>query len=443
MNETSEVYRLLSETLANPGHPAVLWQAAILAIAVLLAWGVDRLIRRHMPLQEGAWKLGIGGVNRVIFPLAALLVVVFGKALIGHWFPRHTNLLALAGTLLTALALIRLVVYALRQAFPPSGWLQASERFTVGIVLIGFTLHATGLLPEIIHALDDFDFTLGKQRISLLKIINAAAAIAVTMIVAMWIGRASEKRIMSSEHIDLNLRVVLTKVVKALLIFAGVLIALSAVGINLTLLSVFGGALGVALGLGLQKIASNYVSGFIILLDRSIRIGDLVTIDNRYGEVTSITSRCVVVKNRDGTEAIIPNEILITSTVINHSYTNQEVRVNIPLQISYDSPLDMALQLMLGAAQNHPRVLPEPEPKAFLVSFGDSGINLELRLWIKDPEEGQMSLRSEINLAIWQAFQENGVEIPYPQQEVRLIGQYSPDEIAILGEQRLNREEEE
>ncbi|MHB9118349.1 MAG: mechanosensitive ion channel family protein [Burkholderiales bacterium] len=441
MNESSEVYRLLSETLANPGHPAVLWQTAILAIALLLAWSVDRLIRRHMPRQEGAWKLGIGGVNRIIFPLAALLVVVFGKALIRHWYPHHTNLLALAGTLLTALALIRLVVYALRHAFPPSGWLQASERFTVGMVLIGFTLHATGLLPEIIHALDDFDFTLGKQRISLLKIINAAAAIAVTMIVAMWIGRASEKRIMSSEHIDLNLRVVLTKVVKALLIFVGILIALSSVGIDLTLLSVFGGALGVALGLGLQKIASNYVSGFIILLDRSIRIGDLVTIDNRYGEVTSITSRCVVVKNRDGTEAIIPNEILITSTVINHSYTNQEVRVQIPVQISYDSPLEIALQLMLGAAQRHPRVLAEPPPKAFLASFGDNGINLELRLWIKDPEEGQMSLRSEINLAIWQSFQENGVEIPYPQREVRLIGQYSPEEIAILGEQHLNQEE--
>lgn len=442
MNETSEVYRLLTETLTNPGHPAVLWQAAILAFALLLAWSTDRLIRRHMPTQEGAWKLGIGGFNRIVFPVAALLVVVFGKALIAHWFPRHTNLLALAGTLLTALALIRLAVYALRHAFPPSSWLQASERFTVGIVLIGFTLHATGLLPEITHALDDFDFTLGKQRISLLQIINAAAAIAVTLIVAMWIGRASEKRIMGSEHIDLNLRVVLIKATKALLIFAGVLIALSAVGIDLTLLSVFGGALGVGLGLGLQKVASNYVSGFIILLDRSIRLGDLVTIDNRYGEVTSITSRCVVVKNRNGTEAIIPNETLITSTVINHSYSNQEVRVHIPLQISYESPLDRALQLMLGAAQNHPRVLAEPQPKALLAGFGDNGLNLELRLWIKDPEEGQTSLRSEINLAIWQSFRENAIEIPYPHREVRLVGQYSPKEIALPGEQRLNQNEE-
>ena len=207
----------------------------------------------------------------------------------------------------------------------------------------------------------------------------------------------------------------------ALLLLFAVLLVLPLVGIDLTVLSVFGGAIGVGLGFGLQKIASNYVSGFIILLDRSIRIGDLITADNFYGEVKNITTRYVVVRALDGREAIIPNEMLITTTVLNHSYSNRQIRLAIPVQIAYQDDPERAMRLMEEAAGKHPRVLADPPPKAFLARFADSGIELELGVWIGDPEAGMLSIRSELNLAVWRAFQEAGIHIPYPQREMRIL----------------------
>jgi small-conductance mechanosensitive channel len=201
-----------------------------------------------------------------------------------------------------------------------------------------------------------------------------------------------------------------------------VLIALPLVGIDLTVLSVFGGALGVGIGFGLQKIAANYISGFIILLDRSISPGALITIDNRYGEVTRLTARYIVLRSLDGTEAIIPNETVVNGTVVNHSYSDNAVRVELPIQISYQSNLELALELMQKAAWHHPRVVKKPEPIALVVAFADSGINLELYAWIADPENGRGNLRSELYLQLWSAFKAHGIEIPFPQREVRLVG---------------------
>ena len=192
-------------------------------------------------------------------------------------------------------------------------------------------------------------------------------------------------------------------------------------GIDLTVLSLFGGAIGVGLGFGLQKIASNYVSGFIILLDRSIRIGDLITVDNFYGEVKNITTRYVVVRALDGREAIIPNELLITTTVLNHSYSNRQIRLALDLQIAYRSDLQQAMRLMEEAARKHARALADPPPKAVLLGFADSGIDLQLGVWIDDPENGVLSIRSDLYLDIWRAFQDAGIEIPYPQREVRIL----------------------
>jgi len=214
---------------------------------------------------------------------------------------------------------------------------------------------------------------------------------------------------------------VFSRLAKSLLVLFAVLIVLPLVGIDLTVLSVFGGAIGVGLGFGLQKIASNYVSGFIILLDRSIRIGDLITADNFYGEVKNITTRYVVVRALDGREAIIPNEMLITTTVLNHSYSNRQIRLAIPVQVAYKCGPEDAMRLMEAAAAQHPRALADPPPRAFLARFGDSGIELELGVWIGDPEHGTLDIRSELNLAIWRAFREAGIEIPYPQREVRVL----------------------
>ncbi|MEW5944168.1 MAG: mechanosensitive ion channel domain-containing protein, partial [Pseudomonadota bacterium] len=282
-------------------------------------------------------------------------------------------------------------------------------------------LHITGLLPEILDVLDSFGFRMGKVRISLLLILQGLVAIAATLLIAMWLGRILESRLMRTEQMDMNLRVILSKLVRALLIFVGVLIALPVAGIDLTVLSVFGGALGVGLGFGLQKIASNYVSGFIILADRSIRLGDVVTIDNRHGVISRLGTRYTVVRAMDGTEALIPNETLVTSTVVNHSFSNREVLARLTLQISYQSPLEAAMTIMADAARAQPRVLRKPEPQAILKSFADNGIELELNFWIADPEEGAGSLKSAIQLEIWREFQRAGIGIPYPQRDIRII----------------------
>ena len=421
MDKPAQIHNLLLDLSADLDHPAILWQLAVLAFALLAAWTLNYAIKKRLPTTEGAWKLGIGGVTRAVFPVTALLVVLLGKVLLRHWDAAHVNLLNIAVPLLGSLALIRLVVYALRHAFAPSGWISASERFIAGTVWLGLVLHLTGFLPEMINALDEFSFYLGKQRISLLMILAGLLSVAATMLVALWLGKALESRVMRAERLDMNLRVVLAKLIRALLILSGILIALPAVGIDLTVLSVFGGALGVGLGFGLQKIASNYVSGFIILLDRSIHLGDLITVENRFGTVSRLTTRYMVLKSADGTEAIIPNETLISTVVVNHSYSDRCMRLALSVQVSYQSDLERVMALMEEAAAAHPRVLKEPPPRAFLKSFGDSGIDLELGLWINDPEEGQLNLKSDLNLAIWRAFSKEGIEIPYPQREIRIL----------------------
>jgi small-conductance mechanosensitive channel len=179
----------------------------------------------------------------------------------------------------------------------------------------------------------------------------------------------------------------------------------------------------VGIGLGLQKLASNYIAGFTILLDRSIRVGDMITVDSRFGVVSKVTSRYVVVRSLDGVEAIVPNETLVTTTVLNHSYTNREIKIGVPIQISYDSDLDLAMQLMTQVALGEPRTLRTPAiaPVVNVLGFADSGINLELAIWINDPENGQGNLKSALNVAIWKVFQEKGIKIPFPQREVRLL----------------------
>ncbi|MDP2785015.1 MAG: mechanosensitive ion channel [Sulfurimicrobium sp.] len=419
MQNSQEIRNLLLDLLSELQQADIWWQLGVLAFSLVLAWLFMRMIRAQVPVQEGAWKLGMGGVNRITFPLAALVLVLIGKAVLQHW--QHVALLNVTVPLLLSLALVRLAVYALRHIFAPSGWLHTSERFIAIMIWSGVALHLTGFLPEILQVLDDFSFHVGKYKISLLLILSGLLSVAVTMLIALWAASSMETRLMRAEHLNMSLRVVLAKFMRAALVLIGVLVALPLAGIDITVLSVFGGALGVGIGFGLQKIASNYVSGFIILLDHSIRIGDLVTVDNRYGTVSKITSRYAVIKGLDGTEAIIPNDSLITSTVLNHSYTNHELRVGIPLQVSYDSPLEKAMEIMLEEAGKHARVIKDPPPKVFLKNFGDNGIELELSAWINDPEEGQQNLRSEINLAIWRRFQQEGIEIPYPQRVVRLL----------------------
>lgn len=420
MRSRNEFQNFLHDLAGDFQDVRILWQIAAIALAVVIAWWVNRRLQPRLAGREGPWKLGAGGLRRVIFPFSALLVVLALRYALKGFMPVH--LLDLAVPLLVAMAAIRLIVYMLRQVFASGSLLAGTERTIAWAVWIAVALYITGLGAEFGEFLDEIAFHVGKQRISLLVILHGLLTVAVTLLVTLWLGSALERRVMGVQALDMSLRVVLTKVLRAGVIVVGVLIALPLVGIDLTVLSVFGGALGVGLGLGLQKIASNYVSGFIILLDRSVRIGDNITVDNRVGQVTEITTRYVVLKSPDGTEALIPNDTLVTSTVVNQSYTDRKLRVAIPVQVSYRSDLERAMAIMVAAAKNQPRVLSEPEPSVSLKEFADSGINLELGAWIADPEEGRLNLVSAINLEIWREFRRQGIEIPYPQREVHLLG---------------------
>jgi small-conductance mechanosensitive channel len=417
----SELLAGLMEALRDLSNPLVLKELAVIALALALGGVAAWLANRRSVAITPDWEVSKGGVLRVVFPVVALLVVLIARRFLLH--KGAHPLLDLAVPLLGSLALVRLAIYIVRRVFPPNALLKASERFIGYGIWSLMALYIIGVLPLLTEFLDGIDITVGKQRISVFLILQAIVTVVITVVIALWVARGIESRVMGASHWDVSLRAVFIKLVRVILLALAVLIALPAVGIDITVLSVFGGALGVGLGFGLQKIASNYVSGFIILLDRSIRLGDLVTIDHRQGVVSQLNTRYTVVRSLDGTEAIIPNESLITGTVINHSLSDKRVLLRLAVQISYGSPLPLALELLTNIGREHPRVLPAPQAGAFVTGFGDNGIELELCAWIADPEAGQIHLRSDLFLSIWQAFEENGIQIPYPQREVRILGE--------------------
>jgi len=410
-----EFYQDLLETgLFAPWQMA---QVAVVAGALVLAYLAQRLLRRRFRL------ISAGGADWpwVLFPLQAWLIVQVAGPLLRMVMSHSQKLLGVAEFLLLAMFSIRLLVYLLRHVFS-GAWLARWERIIAAAIWIAYALHAVGVLPEMAQALDGIRFHVGNSHFSVLTLVQAVFSVGMTLLAALWLGRVIERRLLAASLIDLNVRVVINKVVRAGLIVLAVMIALPLVGIDLTVLSVFGGALGVGLGFGLQKIASNYVSGFIILLDHSVKLGDLIQVDGRQGTVSELTSRYIVLKMLDGTDVLIPNEALVTSTVVNLSYKDRKIVVGVPVQVAYGTDLEHVMQLLVDAARGQSRVAADPAPCALIRGFGDSGINLELMVWVLDPENGTGGLRSELNLQIWKAFQAHGIEIPYPQREMRVIG---------------------
>lgn len=424
----AEIGLIWQEIQAYFQTPIFLWQMGIIVVSLCLAWAINGILRvyvmKHAPEK---WKVGIGGINRVLFPLSSLLLVYIGQVLLNNW--HNTVVLKLAITLLIAMAVIRLVVYTLRYIFVAGGWVRAMESAIATTVWIVLALHLSGLLPNLLSVMNSVSFMMGKSEVTLLLILKAILIILLTLFGALWVSRMIENRLLGSHHMNMNLRVVLSKVVRIFFILIAILMALSAVGLDITLLSVFGGALGVGLGFGLQKIASNYASGFIILLDESIHIGDIITVDAHYGVVSELRSRYLVLKKLDNTEVIIPNELLVANVMINHSMTDRKVRVQLAVQVSYQADLDLAMKLMVEAAKTQERVLQDPPPNALLKGFAESGIDLVMNVWITDPEQGTMSLQSEIYMDIWRAFKKHDVPIPYPQREVRILNA-TPDSAA-------------
>lgn len=412
---------LAAKLLRDLTHPDMLWQGLILLAALALGKLAERSVRHHQ-VGEGhrAQLLAHGGLKRVVFPLVSLaLVLVARDAMQGRM---HINLLALAAPLLVSLAGIRFVFFVLRVTFTQSSWIVNFERVFATIVWIVVALHILGLLPFIVDLLESVSFAAGKQELNLWLILQGLFVVAAALLVSLWLGSVIETRLMRMQGLDNNLQVVFSRLAKAALIMLAVMLALPAVGIDLTALSVFGGALGVGLGFGLQKIASNYVSGFILLLDRSIRLGNIITVGTERGKVTQITTRYTVLRAFNGVEYLVPNEALIGSTVQNDTYSDLRVRHTLAVQISYGDDPQRAMALLELIAREHGEVAPDPPPQSYLVAFADSGVNLELLFWIENPDVvSAYKVRSDLNIAVWQRFAEAGISIPFPQREVRLL----------------------
>ena len=416
----NQIGRLLAGVWADLHQPSILWQAGTLVLCLLAAWWLGRMLQWRAPESSTeTLKRGAAAFRRVIFPLLAMLLLVVGRAVLGSRY--NTNLLSVAIPLFGALAGIRFAAYLLRLAFSHGSWLDPFERSIATLVWAVLAMHLTGILPEIVGWLSEVELAAGKHKLSLWTLLSAAFWIGVTLLLVVWAGAALEVRLMRADGLHSSLRVVFARLGKAVLLIAAVLVVLPLIGVDLTVLSVFGGALGVGLGLGLQKIASNYLSGFIILLDRSIRLGDMITADNHYGEVTKITTRYVVVRSLTGVEAIIPNDLLVTTTVLNNSYSDKRVRLAVRVQVAYRTDMAEALRILVEVARGHQRVLKEPEPTAQVLNLADSGVDLELGFWIEDPELGSQNVRSDVSLALLSEFRARGIEIPYPQREVRLV----------------------
>ena len=429
MNE-NRIFALLDQLWSDLHASDFIWQVLVLLLALGVAWWLSFRLRQQneqrsgeVGAQSALRTFGSGSLKRIAFPLIALvLVVILRKVLAAlHW--EHLSLLHLAGPLLVSLALARMFAYVLRRVLPQGLFLTSFERVVTIVIWFGVILHLTGFADPVIEALEQMSIPVGKQKLDLWMLVHGTVTVGVTLLVALWIASLIESRLMAAEKLDANLREVMARLAKAVLAVIALLSSLSLVGIDVTALSVFSGALAVGLGFGLQKIAANYVSGFIILLDRSIRLGNLVAVDaTTTGTVSQITTRYTVLKMLTGTEVIIPNEYLVSNIVRNLSFSDTRVRVAVNVQVSYKTDLDQAMQLMIDAARQQERVLSDPEPAVMLTDFADSGINLELGFWIPDPEAGTGGVRSDINLAIWKAFRESGIEIPYPQREVRVLG---------------------
>ena len=391
----------------------------ILLASVLLSYYFVADNLKRFVSSKAKSKILKDGLARILFPLCSIILIGIAQTITSLFFTQ--GVLLLGQKLLIALLIIRVSVYLVRYLTNQNSIIRSLENIISIIIWILFLLQISGILPQIIDALDNITFKIGAQKLSLLVMIQAVFAIFIAILVAMTISKFIENKLLKTSQLDPNARVMLGKVFRIFLYFVAVVVSLSSIGINLTFLSVLGGAFGVGLAFGLQKIASNYVCGFIILMDKSIHIGDILLVGEHYGVVTLIRSRYTVLRKLDGIEVIIPNETLISENIINHSFSDRKARISIEVQISYKSSVDKAFEIMLSAAKSEKRVLKDPEPATYLRGFGDSGIDLLLSFYIVDPEEGSWGLKSDINRKIWKKFQEEGIEIPYPYRTVEIV----------------------
>ncbi len=397
-------------------QPTALIELGVLAGCLLLAWGIVRLARGPLPRKGSMWY-GRGVVDGVFFPLLALLL-----ALAARWGLHGVLPIAvfrLAVPVLLSLAVIRLTVRVLRASFPTSPLVRMVERSLSWVVWLGLVLWITGVLPVVLQELDGITWSFGGTRISLRNLLEGLITGSLVLVLVLWLSALLEARLLSSTTGNIGIRKMAANSLRVVLLFLGLMFALSAAGIDLTALGVLGGAIGVGIGFGLQKLAANYVSGFVILAERSMRIGDMVKVDGFEGRITDISTRFTVIRAINGRESIVPNEMMITQRVENASLADSKLLLNTVVQVAYGTDLDTLMPRLVQAVAAVPRVMADPGPAVLLTNFAAGGLELTFGFWIADPENGQGNVRSEVNLVILRTLNELGIEIPYPQRVLR------------------------
>jgi small-conductance mechanosensitive channel len=419
---------LLTDLLSDLHDPGMLWQAAAIAVSIALGWCGARLIRaaslRGKEGEGNTVAMGVLNFAHVLSPLLIVALLALAKLVLAK-FHINATVLKVAMPIFGSLAVIRAAFYMLRRVFARHGPVGATiltfEKIFALLMWLAVAMYIAGLWPLIFEFLDGTYVPIGRNKASVTAILQGAVSVVVLLMVALWAGAALEERLMGVQGLHSSLRAVMARMSRALLIVVAVLLSLSAVGIDLTVLSVFGGALGVGLGLGMQKIASNYVSGFVILLERSLTIGDMITVDKYYGKVTHINTRYTVLQGLDGVETVLPNEMLISGAVQNQSLSNPSVQLTTSVVLAYDSKLEELLPLLEKLPLQVPRVLDQPAPGVALKKFGNDGFEIELGFWINDPHNGRGGVISEVNKALYALVQSGQIKLAYPARDTRLI----------------------
>lgn len=436
---------LLSDLLDDFSKPVLLWQALAIVLSIGLGGGVARLVRHYFlegrVQATGIRRIGVDSFGRVIGPLLVVGLLALSKAiLITHH--QHVNLLKVAFPIFISLAAIRIVFYVLRRVFSRRGQLGAAfktfERIFVFLAWLAVVLYFVGVWDDILDYLDAHTLPIGKKGVSLAAILQAAATVVVLLTVALWAGAAIDERLMHIEGMHSSLRVVLARMSRAILILVAVLLSLQTVGLDLTVLSVFSGALGVGVGLGMQRIASNYVSGFVILLERSLSIGDMITVDKYSGRVSRINSRYTVLQGADGVETVLPNEMLISSPVQNQSLSSPSVRAATRLTVAYGSDVAAVMELLKAQAVGTERVLASPEPGVAIVRFAPDGYELELGFWVADAQNGTGGVVNEINRRIYQLIAAHEIRLGHSNVDSTLLDAHIASVVARIVQADVN-----
>ena len=396
--------------------PSALIELGIFVGCLLLAWAVVRLLRGAEATPGSTW-FGERIVDGALFPALALLLALLARWLLQDQLP--IAVFKLVVPIMVSLAAIRLTVRVLGVTFPDSALMRVVERSVSWLAWVAVVLWVTGVLPLLLKELDDITWKLGGAQVSVRNMLEGAISAVLALLLALWVSSLFEARLLRGASDNLSIRKMAANALRAVLLFVGLVFALSAAGIDLTALGVLGGALGVGIGFGLQKLAANYISGFVILAERSMRIGDIVKVDNFEGRISDITTRYTVIRALNGRESIVPNEMMITQRVENSSLADPKVQLSAVVQVAYGTDLDRLMPQILQAVLRVPRVIAEPEPVVLLTSFAADGLELTVNFWIADPDKGQRGALSDVNLALLKLFDASGVEIPYPQRVVR------------------------